>query len=245
MSSQFSRSELILGKRATSILAEKRVAVFGLGGVGGYVAEALARAGVGMIDIIDSDTVNLTNINRQIIALHSTIGMPKTQAMEQRIKDINPNCKVTKHNVFYLPENRDAFDFKVYDYVVDAVDTVSAKIDIAARCCEENIPLISSMGTGNKLDPAAFRVADIFETKVCPLARVMRSELKKRNVKSLKVVYSEEIPQDHDSEALSEYMAQEDSNARAVPGSVSFVPPVAGLIAASEVIKDMLTEKDV
>lgn len=245
MQGQFSRSELILGKSATSVLAKKRVAVFGLGGVGGYVAEALARAGVGMIDIVDSDTVNLTNINRQIIALHSTVGMLKTQAMEQRIKDINPNCKVTKHDVFYLPENRDTFDFKVYDYVVDAVDTVSAKIDIAVRCSEENIPLISSMGTGNKLDPAAFRVSDIFETRVCPLARVMRSELKKRNVNSLKAVWSEETPKEHDVEALSEYMADEGASLRSVPGSVSFVPPVAGLIAASEVIKDMLTEKDV
>jgi len=244
MLSQFSRSELIFGKDSTQKLARCRVAVFGVGGVGGYVVEALARMGVGSIDVIDSDTVNITNINRQIIALHSTIGLKKTEAAYRRIKDINPACEVRCYDVFYLPENADAFDFEVWDYVVDAVDTVSAKLDIAQRCEMLGVPVISSMGTGNKKDPTAFKVADIYKTKVCPLARAMRTELKKRGVKSLKVVYSEEIPCVQDTEALCEYMQENaDATKRAVPGSNPFVPSVAGLVIASEVIRDLLEKR--
>ncbi len=239
MLSQFSRSELVFGKNATQKLRGCRVAVFGLGGVGGYVLEALVRAGVGTVDIVDNDTVNLTNINRQLIALHSTVGMPKTDAWENRIKDINPQCRVNKHNCFYLPETADSFDFASYDYVVDAIDTVTGKIDLVVRCKDANVNIISSMGTGNKTDPTGFKIADIYSTKVCPLARVMRNELKKRGVPSLKVVYSEEIPRSPDAQALEEYTETEGA-ARAVPGSTSFVPPVAGLIIASEVIKDLL-----
>ena len=241
MLNQFSRSELIFGKEATHTLSGSRVAVFGLGGVGGYVVEALARMGIGTLDIIDSDCVNVTNINRQIIALHSTVGQKKTDAFEKRIKDINPLCTVNKHDVFYLPEMAGDFDFGVYDYVVDAVDTVSAKIDIAVRCTSLGVRVISSMGTGNKTDPTALKVADIYDTKVCPLARAMRSELKKRGVPALKVVYSEESPTEQDSEALLEYKENTpDFNGRAVPGSNAFVPPAAGLIIASEVIKDLI-----
>ena len=228
MSGQFSRSERIFGADSTEILAKKRIAVFGLGGVGGYVAEALARMGVGALDIIDNDTVNITNINRQIIALHSTIGQKKTDVFQKRILDINPACTVTKHDMFYLPENAEDIDFSAYDYVADAIDTVSAKIDIAVRCTSLGVPVISSMGTGNKKDPAMLKVTDIYSTKVCPLARVMRRELKKRDVHSLKVVYSEEIP-------------TETSGERA-PASTPFVPPAAGLIIASEIIKDILSE---
>lgn len=244
MLSQFSRSELIFGKDSTQKLARCRVAVFGVGGVGGYVVEALARMGVGSIDVIDSDTVNITNINRQIIALHSTIGLKKTEAAYRRIKDINPACEVRCYDVFYLPENADAFDFEVWDYVVDAVDTVSAKLDIAQRCEMLGVPVISSMGTGNKKDPTAFKVADIYKTKVCPLARAMRTELKKRGVKKLKVVYSEEVPCVQDTEALCEYMQENaDEQKRAVPGSNPFVPSVAGLVIASEVIRDLLEKR--
>ncbi len=237
MPNQFSRSELIFGNGATEVLSKVRIAVFGLGGVGGYVAEALARMGVGALDIVDNDTVNITNINRQIIALHSTVGQKKTDAFEKRILDINPNCTVTKHDMFYLPDKRGEMDFSVYDYVVDAVDTVSAKIDIAVRCHELGVRVISSMGTGNKLNPSLLKVADIYNTKVCPLARVMRYELKKRGIPSLKVVYSEETPCRHRGDA--EYS---EASGRAVPGSNPFVPPVAGLIIASEVIKDILSE---
>lgn len=241
MLNRFSRSELVLGKSAVSRLKESRVAVFGLGGVGGYVTEALARAGVGSLDIIDNDSINITNINRQIIALDSTIGQKKTDAFEKRIMDINPGCHVTKHNCFYLPETADSFDLTLYDYVVDAVDTVTAKLDLAVRCHESGIKLISSMGTGNKTDPTAFKVADIYSTKVCPLARVMRYELRKRGVPALKVVYSEEERCCHDKEALEEYLEfAGETRGNAVPGSVSFVPPVAGLIIASEVIKEIV-----
>ncbi|MBO5008437.1 MAG: tRNA threonylcarbamoyladenosine dehydratase [Clostridia bacterium] len=243
MLSQFSRSELIFGKSSTEILKNSRVAVFGIGGVGSYIAEALARAGVGAIDIIDADRVNLTNINRQLIALHSTEGMLKTDVCEARIRDINPQCNVVKHDMFYLPECD--FDFSVYDYVADAIDTVTGKIDIAVKCAAAGVRLISSMGTGNKTDPTAFKVADIYDTKVCPLARVMRSELKKRKVTSLKVVYSEETPHPQDREALEEYLAQSgDTVKNSIPGSNPFVPPVAGLIIASEIIKDLINKDD-
>ncbi len=237
---QFSRNELIIGKEAQSRLASASVIVFGLGGVGGYVCEALARAGIGRLDIVDNDTVNITNINRQIIAMHSTLDMKKIDAFEKRIKDINPSCVVTKHDVFYLPEVAQNFDFASYDYAVDAIDTVTAKVDLALRCHSAGTRLISSMGTGNKLDPTALRVADIYDTKVCPLARVMRYELKKRNIPSLKVVYSEEAPISPDETALSEYLKANPAGKRVVPGSCSFVPPVAGLIIASEVIKDII-----
>ena len=237
---QFSRSELVFGKARQEKLKNARVILFGLGGVGGYTLEALARAGVGTIHIVDNDSVNVTNINRQLVALHSTCGKLKTDVWEERIKDINPQCQVTKHNTFYLPETADEFELENFDYVIDAIDTVTGKIDLAVRCSQLGINIISSMGTGNKTDPTAFKVADIYSTKVCPLARVMRNELKKRNVKSLKVVYSEEIPVTPDENALGEYMKEEGTEKRTVPGSTSFVPPVAGLIIASEVIKDLI-----
>ena len=239
MLSQFSRSELIFGKEFTNILKGTRVAVFGLGGVGSYVAEALARAGVGAIDVIDSDTVNLTNINRQLIALHSTLGQNKTDVCEKRIKDINPDCVVTKHNTFYLPENADDFDLSQYSYVIDAIDTVSAKIELAVRCSLLGVKIISSMGTGNKTDPFAFKISDIYKTNVCPLARVMRAELKKRNIAALKVVYSEETPVKPDEEALMEYRQKSPDGKNSVPGSNSFVPACAGLLIASYVIKEL------
>lgn len=237
---RFSRSELIFGETALKKLSQTRVAVFGLGGVGGYALEALARAGVGEIDIIDSDTVDVTNINRQLIALTSTVGMKKTELFRNRIKDINPDCRVNVHDVFYLPERAEEFEFDKFDYVVDAIDTVTAKIDLAVRCTEKGIPIISSMGTGNKLDPTALKVSDIYKTSVCPLARVMRYELKKRGVTSLKVVYSEEKPVQPDGEAVKRYMEGTKKN---IPASTSFVPPVAGMIIASEVILDILEIK--
>ena len=226
---QFSRTAMLIGEEALKKLASKRVAVFGIGGVGSYVVEALARSGIGALDLIDSDTVNVTNINRQIIATHDTIGRSKVDVAKERILSINPDAQVNIHNVFYLPENADNFDFSQYDYVVDAVDTVTAKIDIIVKSKESQTPVISSMGTGNKLDPTAFMVADIYETTVCPLARVMRRELKKRGVESLKVLYSKEEPKTPTPEG-------EDR----VPASISFVPSVAGLIIAGEVIKDLI-----
>lgn len=216
----FSRTEMLLGAEALKKLAAARVAVFGIGGVGGYTAEALARSGVGAIDLIDPDRVAESNLNRQIYALHSTLGRYKTEVARERINDINPVCKVTEHRIFYLPET--PFDFSLYDYIVDAVDTVSAKIAIAVNAA--GVPVISCMGAGNKLDPTAFKVADVYSTSVCPLARVMRRELKKRGVKALKVVYSEEEP----------------IKSGAVPASCAFVPSVAGLIIAGEVIKDLI-----
>ena len=232
MINQFSRTELLIGDDGVDKLKNSRVAVFGVGGVGGYVVEALARSGVGTIDIVDNDNVSLTNINRQIIALHSTVGRPKVDVMEERIKDISPPAVVNKHNCFFLPENSDDFDFRRYDYVVDAIDTVTGKIELAVKCKEFNVPLIASMGAGNKLDPTAFRVADIFKTKVDPLARVMRNALKKRGIKKLKVVYSEEPP-------MTPLPSDEETSKKVVPGSTAFVPSVAGLIIAGEVIKDI------
>lgn len=216
------------------ILANAKVAVFGVGGVGGYVAEALARSGVGTIDLVDADKVCLTNINRQIIATEKTIGRYKTEVMKERILEINPRAVVNARQCFFLPETKDEFDFSRYSYVVDAVDTVTAKIELVMQSQAAGVPIISSMGAGNKLNPAEFEVADIYETSVCPLARVMRRELKKRNVESLKVVYSKEPP-------LRPLMA--DGNSRkAIPGSVAFVPPVAGLIIAGEVVRDLTRE---
>lgn len=238
MVTQFSRTELLIGKKNSEKLKNSRVAIFGLGGVGGYVAEALARSGVGTLDIIDNDTVSLTNINRQLYALHSTLGMKKTKVAEERIKDINPNIKVNAYDVFYLPETSHLFDFKNYDYVIDAIDTVTGKIEIIVNASKENIPVISSMGTGNKLDPTAFEISDIYKTSVCPLAKVMRKELKKRGIKKLKVLYSKEIPQEQKE------ISQEETTKRQTPASISFVPSVAGLIIAGEVIKDLIKEEN-
>ncbi len=239
---QFLRTSLVLGSGAVEKLKNKRVAVFGIGGVGGYVAEALARSGVGAIDLIDNDTVSLSNINRQIIALHSTVGRLKTDVMEGRILDICPDIKITKHNLFFMPETSGGIDFSQFDYVVDAIDTVSGKLEIIRLAKENGVPVISSMGTGNKLSPLEFKIADISKTKVCPLAKAMRLELKKRGIKNVKVLYSEEEPvSDFDPEAL-EKVREENPERRSVPGSVAFVPSVAGLAIAGEVIKDLIKD---
>ena len=220
---RFSRTEALLGEQAMEKLKKARVAVFGIGGVGGHVVEALVRSGVGAVDIVDSDKVCLSNLNRQIIATESSIGKYKVDVMKERILDINPEAVVNVHKCFYLPETKDEFDFSQYSYMVDAVDTVTAKIQLVMEAAEAGVPIISSMGAGNKLDPTAFQVADIYKTSVCPLAKVMRRELKKRGIKKLKVVYSREQP----------------VVKNAVPASVAFVPSVAGLITAGEVIKDL------
>ena len=235
---RFSRTELLIGKDGLEKLASARVAVFGIGGVGAYVAEALCRSGVGSLDLIDNDTVDISNINRQLIALSSTIGRFKTEVMRERIKDINPECKVYEHRCFYLPDNRDEIDFTLYDYIVDAVDTISAKIDIIVRAKELNIPVISSMGAGNKLNPADFEVADIYDTSVCKLAKVMRKELKTRRIKDLKVVYSKEVNALRHEAKLDEKSLS--SKKRMIPASIAFVPPAVGLIIASEVVKDII-----
>ncbi len=235
MKEQYSRSELLLGSEAMDKLKNSHVAVFGVGGVGGFAVEALARCSVGTLDLIDNDTVSITNINRQIIALHSTIGKLKTEVAAERVHDIDPDIKVNVHSCFFMPDTADSFDFTQYDYVVDAIDTVTGKIEIIMRAKAAGVPVISAMGAGNKLDPSAFRVTDIYKTKGCPLARVMRRELKKRGVEKLKVVYSEEEP------ITPRKNSEEPQNGRrSVPGSVSFVPSVAGLILAGEVIKDII-----
>lgn len=248
MLTQFSRTELLLGKEAMERLAGARVAVFGIGGVGGYVCEALARSGVGALDLIDDDKVCLTNINRQIIATRKTVGQYKVDVMKDRILDINPKADVRVYKCFFLPENADEFPFDEYDYVVDAVDTVTAKISIIMKAQSMNIPVMSSMGAGNKLDGSQFKVADIYKTKECPLAKVMRHELKKRGVKKLKVVYSEEKPRRPiEDMAIScrtncicpPGAAHKCTERRDIPGSVAFVPSVAGLIIAGEVVKDL------
>ena len=248
MLTQFSRTELLLGKEAMDKLAGSRVAVFGIGGVGGYVCEALVRSGVGEFDLIDDDKVCLTNLNRQIIATRKTIGQYKTDVMKDRILEINPNAKVNIYKTFFLPENAHEFPFDKYDYVVDAVDTVTAKISLVMKCKEMNVPIISSMGAGNKLDGSQFKVSDIYKTRVCPLAKVMRRELKKRGVKKLKVVYSEEIPtrpiEDMSISCRTHCVCppgakHKCTERRDIPGSVAFVPSVAGLIIAGEVIKDI------
>lgn len=223
MENQFARTEALLGVEAMERLKESRVAIFGVGGVGGYVAEALARSGVGAIDLIDRDKISITNLNRQIIALHSTVGKWKVEVMKERILDINPDCKVKVYPCFYLPENSKDFDFTMYSYIVDAVDTVTAKLQLVMEAKRVGTPIISSMGAGNKLNPASFEVADIYQTSVCPLAKVMRRELRKRGVESLKVVYSKEEPV---------------RISISVPASTAFVPSVAGMIIASEVVKD-------
>lgn len=237
MINEFSRTELILGKTSMEKLKSSKVAVFGVGGVGSFVAEALARCGIGYIDIFDNDTVNLTNINRQLIATHSTLGRKKVDVMKERILDINKNVQVHTYDCFYLPQNADSYDLTKYDYIVDAIDTVAAKLELITRAKSNNINIISSMGTGNKLNPTQLEVSDIYKTSIDPLARVMRHELKKRNIKSLKVVYSKEQPIDTKKKCL-EYTEQ--SNKRQIPGSISFVPSVAGLIIASEVVKDLI-----
>ena len=248
MSRQFARTQLLLGPEAMEKLAYSRVAVFGVGGVGGYVCEALARSGVGAFDLIDDDKVCLTNINRQIIATRKTIGKYKAEVMRERILDINPSADIRVYKCFFLPENADEFPFDEYDYVVDAVDTVTAKIELVMKAQEKGVRIISSMGAGNKLDASAFRVVDIYKTKVCPLAKVMRRELKKRGVKKLKVVYSEEkalTPLEDESISCRSNCVcppgteHKCTDRRAIPGSVAFVPPVAGLIIAGEVIKDL------
>lgn len=248
MLNQFSRTEILFGKAAMDKLDKSRIAVFGVGGVGGYVCEALVRSGVGAFDLIDDDKVCLTNLNRQIIATRKTVGRYKAEVMKERILEINPEADVRIHKCFFLPENADEFPFEEYDYVVDAVDTVTAKIELVLRANEKGVPIISSMGAGNKLDGSLFRVADIYKTKVCPLAKVMRRELKKRGIKKLKVVYSEEQPlRPIDDMAIScrtncicpPGAKHKCTDRRDIPGSVAFVPSVAGLIIAGEVIKDL------
>ncbi len=243
---EFSRTELLLGSEAMRKLASCRVAVFGLGGVGGYVVEALARSGIGALDLVDNDTVSESNINRQIIALHSTVGRDKVDVAEERVLDINPDCRVTKHKCFYLPETAGEFDFTKYDYIVDAIDTVAGKLHLVEQAIAAGTPVISAMGAGNKLDASAFRVADISKTAMCPLAKVMRKELGKRGIKHLKVVYSEEKPLEPlppdgtDMRQLLASETSEGSSRRSLPGSAAFVPSVCGLIIAGEVVKDLI-----
>ena len=275
MENQFSRTERLLGKENMEKLAAARVCIFGIGGVGGYVAEALARSGVGHLELVDNDVVCLSNLNRQIIATHQTLGQYKVDAMKERILSINPEAEVVTHRCFYLPETQAQFDFTAFDYVVDAIDTVAGKISLVLQAEASGTPIISSMGAGNKLDPAAFQVADIYQTSVCPLAKVMRKELKKRGVKKLKVVYSKELPlspQSEETEATGIYCDTAETDAvawenpetrpgdeylsgsetektalfrrRSIPGSVAFVPSVAGLIIAGEVVKDLLKLKE-
>ena len=248
MLNQFSRTELLFGKEAMEKLSKSRVAVFGIGGVGGYAVEALARSGVGTLDLIDDDKICLTNINRQIYAVHSTIGQYKVDVAKERIFDICPDIKVNTHKCFFMPDTANDFDFTEYDYVIDAIDTVTGKLEIIKRAKSTKAPVISAMGAGNKLDPTAFRVADIFETKVCPLARVMRQELRKAGIKDLKVVYSEEEPirpiDDMEISCRNHCIcppgtARKCTIRRDIPGSNAFVPSVAGLIIAGEVIKDL------
>jgi tRNA A37 threonylcarbamoyladenosine dehydratase len=236
MNEQFSRTAMLLGEEGVNKLASSKVLVFGVGGVGGFVVEGLARAGVGAIDVVDNDQVAVSNLNRQIIALHSTIGKDKVDVAKERILQINPECKVECYKCFYLPENADTFDFSKYDYVIDAIDTITAKIDIIVRCTEAKVPIISSMGTGNKLYPTMIEVTDIYKTEMDPLAKVMRRELKKRGIKKLKVVYSKEP-------AMTPIGAEKSDTTKRVkqtPGSVSFVPSVAGLTIAGEVVRDLI-----
>ena len=235
MLTQYSRTRLLLGDAAMDKLRRSRVAVFGLGGVGSYTVEALARSGVGALDLIDSDTVAESNLNRQLIALRSTLGLPKVEAAAARVREIDPEITVRCFQTFFLPETAEQFDFSAYDYVVDAVDTVTAKLELVLRAQESGVPVISAMGTGNKLDPAALRVADLSETRVCPLCRIMRKELRRRGVEHLKVVYSEEkplIPAENPAES-------EDTARRSIPGSTAFVPGAAGLLIAAEVVHEL------
>ena len=236
MNEQFSRTAILLGTEAVEKLRNARVAVFGIGGVGGYTVEALARCGVGQLDLIDSDTVSISNINRQILATHSTVGMLKVDAAKARVLDIHPECTVRTYPIFYLPDTAEQFDFTQYDYIVDCIDTVTGKLQLVERAVAAGTPIICSMGTGNKLDASAFQVADISKTSMCPLARIMRKELKKRGINHLKVVYSQEeaLTPDVDPEELAR------TGKRQIPGSVAFVPGAAGLILAGEVVKDLI-----
>lgn len=240
MSEMFSRTEILLGKEAIEKLNNSKVAIFGVGGVGGYVCEALARSGIGKFVLVDADDVSVSNINRQIIATTKTVGRPKVEVMKERILEINPNAEVMVHNCFFLPDNASEFDFNSFDYVVDAVDTVAAKLQLVVMANENNISIISSMGAGNKLDASRFKVADIYDTKVCPLAKVMRRELKKRQIGSLKVVYSEEEP----LKPINQIVDEDHPMRRAIPGSVAFVPSVVGLIIAGEVVKEITGYSD-
>ena len=236
MKEEFVRTAMLLGEEAVEKLQKARVAVFGVGGVGGYTVEALARCGVGALDLIDSDTVSRSNINRQILATHSTVGMLKVDAAKNRVLDINPECNVTTYPIFYLPETAEQFDFSQYDYIVDCIDTVTGKLQLVERAVAAGTPIICSMGTGNTLDPSAFQVADIAKTSMCPLARIMRKELKKRGIDHIKVVYSQE-------EALTPAVDEEElrrTGKRQIPGSVAFVPGAAGLVLAGEVVKDII-----
>lgn len=236
MSEIFRRTEMLFGSEAVARFEGYHVALFGVGGVGGYVAEALGRSGIGEITLVDPDVVSVSNINRQIIALHSTVGQYKTQVMKQRLEDINPSIRVHARNCFFTADNAQEIDFSRFDYIADAIDTVSSKLLLAQIACEQDIPIIASMGAGNKLDAAAFSVADIFSTSVDPLARVMRTELRKRGVKKLKVVYSEERP-------MMPLLQEITPGRRSTPGSVAFVPPSAGLIMAGEILKDLANQK--
>ena len=230
----FVRTEMLFGEEAMKKFASSRVAIFGIGGVGGHAAEALVRSGIGNIELIDADTVCQSNINRQLFATTKNIGRLKTEAAKERLLEINPEIKITVKSIFYLPENADEFDFTQYDYIIDAVDTVAAKLSLAQKAQLAGTPIISSMGAGNKLDPTLFEVADIYKTSVCPLAKVMRTECRKRGIKKLKCVYSKEIPM-----KPKEVFSEEKSTRRQTPGSVAFVPSVAGLIIAGEVLKDL------
>jgi len=251
MLNQFSRTQLLYGEASMQKLAACRVAVFGIGGVGGYVVEALARSGIGALDLIDDDRVCLTNLNRQILATRKTVGKFKVDVAEERIHEINPDCNVRTYKTFYLPETQDLFDFYEYDYVVDAIDTVTGKLAIIENAKEADIPVISSMGAGNKVNPAAFEVADIYETSICPLARVMRRECRKRGIDSLKVVYSKEKPirplEDMSISCRQHCIcppgtARKCTDRRDIPGSTAFVPSVAGLIIAGEIVNDLVAE---
>jgi tRNA A37 threonylcarbamoyladenosine dehydratase len=252
MLNQFSRTQLLYGKDSMQKLASSRVAVFGIGGVGGYVVEALARSGVGALDLIDDDRVCITNLNRQILATRKTVGKYKVDAAEERVREIYPECEVRTYKTFYLPETQDQFDFHEYDYVVDAIDTVSGKLAIIENAKKAGVPVISSMGAGNKVDPAALEVADIYETSVCPLARVMRRECRKRGIDSLKVVYSREMPirplEDMSISCRQHCVcppgtARKCTQRRDIPGSTAFVPSVAGLIIAAEVVRDLTQQE--
>ena len=238
MPDQFSRTALLLGQENVDKLKNRRVAVFGIGGVGGHCAEALCRSGLGSIDIFDGDIVDITNINRQIIAARSTIGRDKVDVMRERLADINPAAAVSARKLFYLPETASDVDLSVYDYIVDAVDTITAKLELVSRAVMLGVPVISSMGAANKLDPAMFEIADIYDTSICPVARIMRAELRKRGIGSLKVVYSKEVPHKQTGDPTDPPVS---GSARPVPASIAFVPPVAGLILAGEVVKDLLS----
>lgn len=244
MADQYSRTRLLLGESGIQKLRNARVILFGLGGVGGYTAEALARSGIGHIDLVDDDTVSLTNLNRQMLALHSTIGKYKVDVAADRIRDIDPTIEVRTYKTFFLPETEEQFDFTVYDYVIDAIDTVTGKLALIAKAKEAGVPVISCMGTGNKLDPTAFRVADISKTSGCALARIMRKECGKRGIKGVKAVYSEELPLTPEAAPNDTPEPQrEGSSRRALPGSTAFVPGAAGLIMAGEVIKDLAQQR--